>query len=53
MTIVDIYNMLNNKVPKTEKNNSCWKPVEAKNCREIPKFSVPVKRKKASTEKML
>jgi len=53
MTIVDIYNMLNNKESSTEKNCSCWKPVEAEDFKDIPEFSVPQKRKVASTNKML
>lgn len=53
MTIVDIYNSINNKEAKTEKVSRCWKPIEASDYGEIPKFAVPQKRKQKSTDKML
>ena len=53
MTIVDIYNSINNKEAKTEKVSRCWRPIEAKDYGEIPKFTVPQKRKQKSTDKML
>ena len=53
MTIVDIYNSINNKEAKTEKVSRCWRPIEAKDYGEMPKFTVPQKRKQKSTDKML
>ena len=53
MTIVDRYNSIKNKQPEIEKVSRCWKPIEAKDYGSIPKFTVPQKRKVASTNKML
>ena len=53
MTIVDIYNQIINKEPEAEKVSRCWRPIEAKDYGEIPKFTVPQKRKQKSTDKML
>ena len=41
MNIVDIYNQIINKEPEGEKVSRCWKPIEAKDYGEIPKFTVP------------
>ena len=41
MTIVDIYNQIKSKETKSEKISSSWKPIEAKDYGEIPKFTVP------------
>ena len=54
MTIVDIYKQIKNK-KEEQKFSSCWKPTEAKakDYGEVPQFSIPQKRKKKSTEKMI
>ena len=53
MNIVDIYNQIIDKEPEVEKVSRCWKPTEAKDYGEMPKFTVPQKRKQKSTDKML
>lgn len=54
MTIVDIYNQIKNSEPKESmKRSCCWKPIEAKDYGEIPKFNIPQKRQKTSLNKML
>lgn len=53
MTIVDIYNSIKNKQPEVKKISCCWKPIEAKDYGEIPKFTVPHKREKNSLNNML
>ena len=53
MNIVDIYNQIINKEHEVEKVSRCWKPIEAKDYGEMPKFTVPQKRKQKSTDKML
>ena len=53
MNIVDIYNQIIDKEPEVEKVSRCWKPIEAKDYGEMPKFTVPQKRKQKSTDKML
>lgn len=41
MNIVEIYNQIKNKELESEKISSSWKPIEAKDYGEIPKFTVP------------
>lgn len=54
MNIVDIYNQIKNSEPKESmKRSCCWKPIEAKDYGEIPKFTIPQKREKVSLNKML
>ena len=53
MTIVDIYNQIKSKEPEVKNVSSCWKPTEASDYGEIPKFAVPQKKKQKSMKKSL